>query len=345
MSFTKMIRGEIATRTGRIPIVATSLNGSDLWGTVKARLGLGRMKYKIEPGLYAVGEPNEKAPVFVTANYKMSFDYLRKELSEVDGWILVLDTKGINVWCAAGKGTFGTDELVSRVCKTQLKKIINHHQLILPQLGAVGVSAHRVRELSGFKVIFGPVRAHDIPEFIRLGKKATEKMRTVHFSLLNRLVLTPVEIIHGAKYLLIASVAFFILSGLNSSGISFQLMADLGRLPIVALIAAFMSGTFFTPLFLPLLPTKAFASKGWLMIVPVFLMFQFFPEFLSLTVVEKISWFFMMSAISSFFAMNFTGSSTFTSLSGVKKEMKVAVPLQIVSFAGGFIGWLLKRFI
>jgi acetyl-CoA decarbonylase/synthase complex subunit gamma len=27
--------------------------------------------------------------------------------------------------------------------------------------------------------------------------------------------------------------------------------------------------------------------------------------------------------------MNFTGSSTFTSLSGVKKEMKSAIPLQI----------------
>jgi len=29
--------------------------------------------------------------------------------------------------------------------------------------------------------------------------------------------------------------------------------------------------------------------------------------------------------------MNFTGSSTYTSLSGVKKEMKTALPLQIVS--------------
>jgi hypothetical protein len=31
-------------------------------------------------------------------------------------------------------------------------------------------------------------------------------------------------------------------------------------------------------------------------------------------------------------AMNFTGSSTYTSLSGVKKEMRIAVPVQI-SFA------------
>jgi acetyl-CoA decarbonylase/synthase complex subunit gamma len=93
-------------------------------------------------------------------------------------------------------------------------------------------------------------------------------------------------------------------------------------------------------------PTRAFAAKGWLVIIPVFiLMFVLFPEYFSLTLVEKISWFFIMSAISSFFAMNFTGASTFTSLSGVKKEMKYAVPIQIVGFVAGFVGWLLKRFI
>jgi hypothetical protein len=55
------------------------------------------------------------------------------------------------------------------------------------------------------------------------------------------------------------------------------------------------------------------------------------------SVIENISWFLMISAISSFLAMNFTGSSTFTSLSGVKKEMKTAVPLQITFIAVGII--------
>jgi hypothetical protein len=47
---------------------------------------------------------------------------------------------------------------------------------------------------------------------------------------------------------------------------------------------------------------------------------------------EILSWFLIISGISSFMAMNFTGASTYTSLSGVKKEMKIAVPVQI-SFA------------
>ena len=52
------------------------------------------MKYTVDPGLYALGSPAADAPVCVTANYKMSFDHLRRALAGRDAWILVLDTKG-----------------------------------------------------------------------------------------------------------------------------------------------------------------------------------------------------------------------------------------------------------
>ena len=69
------------------------------------------MNYKVDPGLYALGAPDADSPVLVSANFKMSFDLLREALPGRNAWILVLDTDGINVWCAAGKGTFGTEEL------------------------------------------------------------------------------------------------------------------------------------------------------------------------------------------------------------------------------------------
>ena len=56
------------------------IDRQDQWGTIKARLGAGRMNYAIDPGLYALGEPDDQSPVLVTANYKMSFDYLRQAL-------------------------------------------------------------------------------------------------------------------------------------------------------------------------------------------------------------------------------------------------------------------------
>ncbi len=60
---------------------------------------------------------------------------------------------------------------------------------------------------------------------------------------------------------------------------------------------------------------------------------------------EAAGWLVVMTAGSSFLAMNFTGASTYTSLSGVRREMRVAVPLQIAGAAVGLGLWLLARFV
>src|SRR4030042_5350466 len=102
-----MIIRAIQTRAGLIRQVTTRLHFRDKLGAVKVRWLIGRNNYKVDPGLYATGSPDETSDVFVSANYKLSFDHLRKNLDGINAWILVLDTKGVNVWCAAGKGTVG----------------------------------------------------------------------------------------------------------------------------------------------------------------------------------------------------------------------------------------------
>jgi CO dehydrogenase/acetyl-CoA synthase gamma subunit (corrinoid Fe-S protein) len=146
----------------KIRAAATELSALDIWGARKVRFGAGRMNYKIEPGLYAVGKPDENSPVLVSANYKLTFDVLRSELSGIDCWLLILDTNGVNVWCAAGKGTFGTNELVKRVKDTGLAQIVKRRRLILPQLGASNMKPGEVLRRTGFSVVYGPVRAKDI---------------------------------------------------------------------------------------------------------------------------------------------------------------------------------------
>ena len=95
------VSGSMTTPVGELPKVSSALTRHDRWGIIKMRLGAGRTHYTIDPGLYALGHPDAQAPILVTANYKMSFDYLRQALADRNAWILVLDTKGINVWCAA----------------------------------------------------------------------------------------------------------------------------------------------------------------------------------------------------------------------------------------------------
>jgi len=167
------------------------LTFADCWDHFLARWGVNRSQHRICPGLYRIGDPAADSPVFVTANYTLSFDALREALVGIDGYILVLNTFGINVWCAAGKGTFGTEELVRRIEETGLKDIVRHRRLILPQLGAAGVSAHEVKKLVHFKVEYGPVRAADLPAYLHNGQQATPKMRRVRFGLSDRLAGQP----------------------------------------------------------------------------------------------------------------------------------------------------------
>ncbi|HMA06201.1 MAG TPA: carbon monoxide dehydrogenase, partial [Methanomicrobiales archaeon] len=96
-----------------------------------ARWGVNRMGHTVEPGLYRLGSPTPESEVFVSANYTLSFDALRSALEGRDAYILVLDTGGINVWCAAGKGSFGSEELVRRIGLSGLAEVVSHRKLIL----------------------------------------------------------------------------------------------------------------------------------------------------------------------------------------------------------------------
>jgi hypothetical protein len=319
------------------PVVSTSLSFKDVLGAWKARWGVGRMDYKVEPGLYSVGKPDGDSPVLVSANYKLSFDALRKNLSGLDCRLLVLDTKGINVWCAAGKGTFGTDELVNRIEETGLSEIVTQRKLILPQLGAPSVSAHEVARRTGFNVVYGPVRASDIKAYISSGCKATKDMRTVKFTFWDRLVLTPIELVAATRYKLpIFGVLFLI----NLFAARQFAVPD-----VVAYIGAVLMGAFFTPVLLPHIPGKAFSLKGWILgICWTAFAALAFGWFASGNRLLAAGYLLLLPSLSAFLALNFTGCSTFTSPSGVLKEMKIAMPLIVVSSIAGMALILTKTF-
>ncbi len=330
------------THKGRqIRQVPTELSRTDRLGHWKARWGLGRMKYFVEPGIYAVGSPDSDSPVFVSANYKMSFDCLRSRLGGRSGWILVLDTQGINVWCAAGKGTFGTDELVNRITAVKLAEIVNHRTLVVPQLGATGVSAHEVKQRSDFRVRYGPVRAEDLPAFLDAGMKATDRMRQVNFTLYDRIVLIPVEIVMWSKYAIVAAACFFLLAGLNPKGYSISLAVNNGLASAILFLVIFLVAAVFGPILLPWLPGRAFSVKGiWIGLVAALGLW-----FYNLERFDTIAWLLIIPAVTSFVVMNFTGASTYTSLSGVRREMRIAVPLQLFCTVAGVGLWLAGRFI
>ncbi len=306
--------------------VGTELTAADRKDHTLFRLGYRRSGHIVKPGLYSVGSPGPSSPVFVSANLTLSFDALRTSLKGIDAHIMVIDTKGINVWCAAGKGAFSTDEVVRCVKEFSLENVVNHRRLILPQLSAPGVSALEVKKKSGFHVEWGPVRARDILEYMRLGK-ATHEMRKVTYTLRERATVVPVEIVHNLLYLVVAELAVFFI---------------LGAVPALAVLTAVMGGVVLFPLLLPYIPTKQFASKGMLLGIVLALPFVLYPLFIGssvdpVLVANGLTYVMLIAPVVSFLSLSYTGSSTFTSRTGVKKEIFRWLPIMVFMLVSGIV--------
>ena len=334
----------VKTPSGPVPKVATDLKRTDIIGTILTRIGIGRNNYKISPGLYCVGNPEPDSPVLVTANYKLSFDALRKELTGIDAWILIVNTNGVNVWCAAGKGTFSTEEVVNRVKLTGLENVVTHKVLILPQLSATGVSATQVKKDCGFKVSWGPVRARDIKAFLKSKKRAETSMRQVTFSTKERMVLVPVELSFLPKPTLWVLLAVFILSGIGTDIFSFHASWNRGLMAVGAYAAGIFSGAVVAPILLPWLPGRAFSFKGAVtgLLAGAGIVVAFWDK---IRTFEALALLICTAVVSSYLAMNFTGATPFTSPSGVEKEMRTAIPLQIAALLIFTVMWVGSAFI
>ena len=279
------------------------------------------------PGLYAIGDPGPASPILVTANYKLTFDRLRVELGGVDAWIAVLDTKGVNVWCAAGKGTFGTAELLEKMARLRLGDIVSHRTLILPQLGAPGVSAPEIARVSGFRVVWGPVRASDIPRFLADGMRKTGDMARVRFRLADRMAVAPVEKLAHAWPFALGAVAVSFLGALPRDAGFGHRLAWIAAATVGSVLA--LAG-FPRPAADPpdegLLREGAFLGALWGLACSLVG---------GLGIGLGAALVLSSAAVVSFIGLNFTGSSTFTCQPGANAEVEKSIIPIVASLVAG----------
>ena len=282
----------------------------------------------------------------VTCNYRMTVDIVRRDLAGTDAWLLVLETYGINVWCAAGKGTFGTDELVRRIFATHLADHVEHETLVLPQLGAVGVSASAVRAATGYRVVWGPVRSSDLRAFLAAGLKATPEMRAVTFTMPERLVL----VADGAR----AVAQVRAVGGPAARGARRARRIDRaaqlrvagrahGAVPGSAHVrfSACSPAPSRCPRCCRGCPGRAFTVKGavagaglaLLALLALPGMLGMLSPWLWTSVVLAVA------AAASYVGVNFTGSTPYTSPSGVEFELRRAIPFEAAALGIALVCW------
>jgi len=153
-------------------------------------------------GLIRLGNPDRHSPVLLTANYVLTVSRVKRALAGINAFLLVANSRGVNVWCAATGGHLTAHEVISVLKTSGIEQLVDHRKVILPQLAATGIEAAKVKERSGWQVIWGPVYARDIPAFLRTGFQKTPAMRQVEFPWRQRLEMAvawafPISVIPG----------------------------------------------------------------------------------------------------------------------------------------------------
>lgn len=140
------------------------------------------LPFPTKTGLIKIGSPDRNSPVLLTCNYHLTVERVRRALKGTDTYLLVANSRGINVWCGASGGHFTHHDAISVLKTSGIEDLVDHRKVILPQLAATGVEAKAVQERSRWRVVWGPVYAKDIPAFLEKGSEKTPQMREVSFS-------------------------------------------------------------------------------------------------------------------------------------------------------------------
>lgn len=148
---------------------------------------LGMFPHAAPTGLLRVGKPGPGSPLLVTGNFTLTVRRLHDALCGRDAWLLVANSKGINVWCAAGGGYLTHHDIISAIRTSGIAERIDHREIILPQLCATGVERRRIAEATGFKPRWGPARLEDLPDFLDRGARVVKSERFMRFPLWERM--------------------------------------------------------------------------------------------------------------------------------------------------------------
>jgi len=139
------------------------------------------LPFPCKTGLVKIGSPDRNSPVLLTGNFCLTVERLKRAIQGMDAYLLVANSRGVNVWCAATGGMLTNHDVVSVLKTSGIEDLVDHRTVILPQLAATGIEGRAIQHQAGWKVIWGPVYASAIPAFVRNGFKRTRGMGTVVF--------------------------------------------------------------------------------------------------------------------------------------------------------------------
>ena len=208
--------------------------------------------FPAKTGMVKIGSPNRTSPVLLTCNFQLTVRRVKHALRGVDCYLLVANTKGINVWCAATGGHLNNHSVISMIKTSGIEEKVDHKKIILPQLAAPGVESIVIKKKTSWDILWGPVDIRDIKEFLKNNFTKTEKMHKVTFPLIERIEMAIMWAFPLSVFLSLIWIPFFI----N------ELLALLIQVWAISLIT-FIFYPIFEPILLLEKKQKKYAFFGW----------------------------------------------------------------------------------
>ncbi len=164
------------------------------------------LPFPCKTGLIKIGNPDSNSPVLLTCNYHLTVERVKRAVKGLDVYLLVANSKGDNVWCSATGGHFTNHSVISVIKTSGIETLVHHRNIILPQLAATGIEGKVIQKKAGWKVLWGPVYAKDIPSFIKKKFNKSSKMSEVEFPATQRIEMA---VMWAFPFSIIASLLIF----------------------------------------------------------------------------------------------------------------------------------------
>ena len=163
-----MLAGALVARYADA-LIMHGVNGWSLLPLVFLRQNLytdPRKPVSVEDGVRKFGTPSEMSPMLLTTNFALTYYTVAADIesAKLDCFLLVVDTEGISVESAIA-GRKMTAETVAESMKSfKLNDLVKHRTIVLP--GRAARISGEVEELSGWRVMVGPLDSSGLPKFL-----------------------------------------------------------------------------------------------------------------------------------------------------------------------------------
>ncbi|MGQ9680360.1 MAG: acetyl-CoA decarbonylase/synthase complex subunit gamma [Candidatus Bathyarchaeia archaeon] len=163
-----MLACALVTRYADI-IIMHGLGGWSLLPLVILRQNLytdPRKPVSVEPGVRKFGNPTESSPMLLTTNFALTYYTVAADIesAKLDCYLLVVDTEGISVESAIAGRKMTAETVAESIKNFKLDDYVNHRTMIIP--GRASRISGEIEELSGWKILVGPLDSSELGKFI-----------------------------------------------------------------------------------------------------------------------------------------------------------------------------------